>query len=188
MGRAIKWYSVRETHYRGVIRVSFFRFFRFSGAQSEQTRRLAEVGPLPRRADLTRLLRPFSFSTHRQAQTAAVSGPTFNFRLTSLSLLRDIHEPSRTEPRHGAPCRFDVRNKTTKRRVIAGARAPETSDFRGAEANLFRTSLRTSSFVRLFIQPIPPRSFHPGSGDGDAARPPELISRSRVCELCPMAN
>lgn len=60
--RAIKSCSVRQTHYRGVIRVSFFRFFRFFGAQSGQTRRLAEVGPPPPpRPDLTRLSRPFFF-------------------------------------------------------------------------------------------------------------------------------
>lgn len=63
--RAIKSYWVRQTHYRGVIRVSFFRFFRFFrffGAQSGQTRRLAEVGPSPlSRPDLTRLSRPFFF-------------------------------------------------------------------------------------------------------------------------------
>lgn len=130
--------------------VSFQR--RFFGAQSGQTRRLVEVGQALRPFPLARpgrrlnsfiprrrpflpssfsfcflffpFLLFFSLDAPPGTNGRAVSGSTFNFRLTSLSLLRD---PPRTAPR-----RFDVRKGYENGRVIARARArdaPPTVEF-----------------------------------------------------------
>lgn len=121
--RAIKSYSVRQTRYHGVIRVSFFRFFRFFGAQSGQTRRLAEVGPSPRRPDLTRLSRPFFFDAPPGTNGRCL-WPDLQFPVNkSLAVERYTRAESNwATPRRAAPRRAGSTSvTTTKRRVIAGA-------------------------------------------------------------------
>jgi len=125
--RAIKYRSsARRLAAPIVIRVSFFRFLPFllrsaqSGQAPGRARLLLTASPR-----LNSFIRTPPFSTHRQAQTAAVSGPTFNFRLTSLSSSRCTI------------CRFDVRNDHGT--ASNCRRASERAILRGErKVNLFR--------------------------------------------------
>lgn len=93
-GVQLKSESARQMRYRSVIRVSLFRFF---DAQSGQTRRLAEVGSSPR---LNSFIPALLFRrTARHKRPLSPRASTFNFRLTSLSLLSDIPESRRVESR-----------------------------------------------------------------------------------------
>lgn len=106
--------------YRSVIRVSFFRFF---DAQSGQTRRLAEVGPSPRLNSFIPALLFWRTTRHKRP----------------LSLRLDLQFPvneSLAVERYTGVASDSTSVTSTKRRVIDGARAPETSDFR--EVNSFR--------------------------------------------------
>lgn len=122
---AIKSESARQMRYRSVIRVSFFRFF---DAQSGQTRRLAEVGPSPRLNSFIPALLFRRTTRHKRPLSLR------------LDLQFPVNESLAVERYTGvAPSRVasDSTSVTsTKRRVIDGAKAPETSDFR--EGNSFR--------------------------------------------------
>lgn len=136
----------------------------FFGAQSGQTRRLAEVGPL------TRLSRPFFFD----------APPGTNGRCLWLDLQFPVNKSlavesyTRAESNWATPrtCRAVPvsTSVTTKRRVIAGARAgDERFSWSGGEFVSNNYAHRRSSC--LSVQPIPPRSFHPVVATAMTRRP-----------------
>jgi len=181
---AIKSYLVRQTHYRSVIRVSFFRFLPF-------LRRAIWTDMAPgrgwslttsRRPDLTRLSWPFFFDAPPGTNGRCL-WPDLQFPVNK-SRCWEIYtraESNRTMPRRIALYRFDV--TTTKRRVIAGARAGDERFSRsGGE---FVSNVITYVVVYLSVRSTDFSSF---LSRWRRRRDAELIFRSRVREFCPTAN